>query len=62
MEKKELLYTNESNVELFENGEVFYAKPTKDSNNTIPFNVSTEHIIERKSLYLVIDTGSDADL
>lgn len=59
---KETFFTNESGVRDWESGEVFPAVFEKCEKNNIAFTVSGEHVIERNSNYVIIDTGNDADL
>lgn len=62
MGDKEVLYTDELGVRRWESGEVFCATPVESSKYNERFTVSSHHIIERNSSYVVIDTCNDANL
>lgn len=61
MDSKEVLFTNESEVTNWENGEVFQAFYNESHRNKIRFTVSSEYVVERNDGYVMIDTANDAD-
>lgn len=62
MDNEEVFYTNEIGVSHWESGEIFIATPNESQKNNIRFTVSSQFVIERNNIYVVIDTGNDADL
>lgn len=62
MDKKEVLYTSQSEVRNWESGETFTATPDANYEDNIRFEVSSQYIIDRNDYYVVVDTGNDADL
>lgn len=62
MDNKEVFYTSENGVRDWEDGLTFEATHIENYGENIRFTVSSQHILERNSQYVIIDTGSDADL
>lgn len=58
---KKTLYTNEKEIENYENGETFIAVGKKDVRNPVPFSVSEKHLFYTFLNHVMVDTGSDAD-
>jgi hypothetical protein len=58
---KKMFYTDDRGLRNFEDGEVFYAKQTKNEKYKHAFIVDSNDVLEKKINLVVIDTGCDAE-